>query len=256
VDKIEPGAENHVDLRLLRGEIVIVLLVTFGSSGLSAALSLVQTALSPGGLTRHTVALNPVERLWPIDLLAQLLDALSLAAWAALGLYLLRRSGIGAARIGLSQPDRRDVGGGLALATVIGIPGLGLYLAAHRLGLNVTVVPGSLGGHWWRPITLVISAIANAAAEEIVVVGYLLERLGRLGWSRNRALAASALLRGSYHLYQGVGEAAGNLVMGLVFGRLWQRTNRLWPLIAAHALMDSVAFVGYPLLHNSVSWLP
>ena len=44
--------------------------------------------------------------------------------------------------------------------------------------------------------------------------------------------------------------------MGLVFGRVWQRTNRLWPLILAHTLIDLVAFVGYAVLRGVVSWLP
>ena len=44
--------------------------------------------------------------------------------------------------------------------------------------------------------------------------------------------------------------------MGLVFGRLWQKTNRLWPLVAAHTLFDFVSFVGYALLKGHVSWLP
>jgi hypothetical protein len=44
--------------------------------------------------------------------------------------------------------------------------------------------------------------------------------------------------------------------MGLVFGRLWQRTNRLWPLVVAHTLLDVVSFVGYSLLKNRLSWLP
>ncbi len=35
--------------------------------------------------------------------------------------------------------------------------------------------------------------------------------------------------------------------MGLVFGYVWLRTGRLWPLIVAHALIDAVAFVGYAL---------
>ena len=35
----------------------------------------------------------------------------------------------------------------------------------------------------------------------------------------------SAVLRGSYHLYQGFGGFVGNIVMGLVFGRVWQRTD-------------------------------
>ena len=62
------------------------------------------------------------------------------------------------------------------------------------------------------------------------------------------AAFAAAVLRGGYHLYQGIGAFVGNLVMGLVFARYWQRTNRLWPLVGAHLLIDVVAFVGYALL--------
>ena len=36
--------------------------------------------------------------------------------------------------------------------------------------------------------------------------------------------------------------------MGLIFGRFYQRTNRVWPLILAHALIDVVAFVGFLLI--------
>ena len=144
----------------------------------------------------------------------------------------------------------------LILAAVIGLPGLGLYLAAHALGFSVTIVPSSLDEHWWRLPVLVLSAIANAVAEEILVVGYLITRLRQLGWTENRSLAASALLRGSYHLYQGLGGGLGNLVMGVIFGRYWQRTGRLWPLILAHATIDTVAYIGYTALHGHVSWLP
>jgi hypothetical protein len=44
--------------------------------------------------------------------------------------------------------------------------------------------------------------------------------------------------------------------MGLVYGRVWQRTNRLWPLVLGHFLIDFVAFVGYAALSGLVSWLP
>ena len=44
--------------------------------------------------------------------------------------------------------------------------------------------------------------------------------------------------------------------MGLVFGRLWQRCNRLWVLVGAHTLIDVVAFLGYAVLHGRVAWLP
>jgi membrane protease YdiL (CAAX protease family) len=109
---------------------------------------------------------------------------------------------------------------------------------------------------WWRPIALTASAAGNAFAEEILVVGYLITRLRRLGLRENASLVGSAVLRGSYHFYQGFGGFAGNLVMGLVFGRIWQRTNRLWPLVIAHTLLDVVAFVGYSVLRGHVSWLP
>ena len=62
-----------------------------------------------------------------------------------------------------------------------------------------------------------MSAVQNAILEEVIVVGYLLRRLGQLGWTPGTALVASAVLRGSYHLYQGIGGFIGNMVMGVVF---------------------------------------
>ncbi|MEV0078775.1 CPBP family intramembrane glutamic endopeptidase [Nocardia neocaledoniensis] len=240
----------------LRVEIAVVLLVTFGLSGLSAGLSLLDSALSPGGVGGRTVALNASRSDNSfLDLLFQLVGITRLLAWAALGLYLLWRSGIGPRLIGLARIGRADVVPGLALAAVIGLPGLGLYLIAHALGVSVTIVPSSLS-EWWRLPVLILAACANSVAEEILVVAYLITRLRRLGWSENRSLVASALLRGSYHLYQGLGGGLGNIVMGLIFGRYWQRTNRLWPLILAHATIDAVAYLGYNVLRGRVGWLP
>ncbi|WP_280220204.1 CPBP family intramembrane glutamic endopeptidase [Nocardia neocaledoniensis] len=240
----------------LRVEIAVVLLVTFGLSGLSAGLSLLDSALSPGGVGGRTVALNASRSDNSfLDLLFQLVGITRLLAWAALGLYLLWRSGIGPRLIGLARIGRADVVPGLALAAVIGLPGLGLYLVAHALGVSVTIVPSSLS-EWWRLPVLILAACANSVAEEILVVAYLITRLRRLGWSENRSLVASALLRGSYHLYQGLGGGLGNIVMGLIFGRYWQRTNRLWPLILAHATIDAVAYLGYNVLRGRVGWLP
>ena len=44
--------------------------------------------------------------------------------------------------------------------------------------------------------------------------------------------------------------------MGVIFGRVYQRCGRTAPMIVAHFLIDSVAFVGYVALHGKVSWLP
>ncbi|MHC1561912.1 CPBP family intramembrane glutamic endopeptidase [Actinomycetospora sp. C-140] len=244
--------------RLLRTELVVVFGVTLGLSGVRSLISLIDALAAPAALDQQqttideTLARNP----WA-DLAAQLASSFGLVAWGALGLYLLVRAGAGPRTVGLdgTRPGR-DALGAVGLAALIGVPGLGLYLAARALGLNTTVIPSQLSAHWWTLPVLVISAVANAWAEEVLVVGYLLHALRRLGVSENRALAVSAVLRGSYHLYQGFGGGLGNLLMGLVFGRVWQRTGRLWPLVGAHALLDVVAFVGSALLAGALPFLP
>lgn len=244
--------------RSIRIEIVVVLLFTFGLSGLSSILSLIESAMEQGALSQQTVAINvPQSTLGPIDFLRQILGAVRLFAWGALGLYLLWRSGIGPRAIGFARPRLRPhILHGVGLAALIGIPGLLFYLAAVALNLNVTVLPSTIDDVWWRPITLTLSAVANSVAEEVLVVAWLISRLRALGWGENRSLIASALLRGSYHLYQGFGAGVGNLVMGLIFGKYFQRTGRLWPLVVAHALIDVIAFVGFAALRDHVSWLP
>ena len=116
-------------------------------------------------------------------------------------------------------------------------------------------MPSTLTDTWWRVPVLVVSARGNAWAEEALVIGYLLTRLRQLGLRENSPVISAAVLRGSYHLYQGFGGFVGNLVLGLVFGRVWQQTNRLWPMVVAHTLLDVVSFVGYALLASHLSFL-
>ena len=144
----------------------------------------------------------------------------------------------------------------MGLAALIGIPGLGLYLVTRAAGLNLTVLPTTLSDTWWRTGTLVLSALGNAWAEEVIVVGYTITRLRQFGWRENRSLLASSVLRGSYHLYQGLGGFLGNAAMGVIFALLFLRWKRAAPMIIAHTLIDAVAFVGYAVLAGHVSWLP
>ncbi|MGK2881826.1 MAG: CPBP family intramembrane glutamic endopeptidase [Mycobacterium sp.] len=241
--------------RNYRTEIVIVLAATFGLSAYTATLRLIDAALR--GLASQTVALNPSRSQFDlIDLGLNLASIIQLIAWGALAVYLLIRSGIPARVVGLGRMTSRDLFGGLGLAALIGIPGLGLYLIARLLGMNVSVVPSALDDTWWRVPVLIIAAVANGWAEEVIVVGYLLTRLRQLNVNPWVALVATSLLRGAYHLYQGFGAGLGNIVMGLVFGYTWQRYQRLWPLVIAHGLIDVVAFVGYALLARHLGWLP
>ena len=241
--------------RGLRIEVGVMLAVSFGVSAAIAVLQLIDAVLS--GLSGHRVRLNEnLSRYDLINLGLNLATIAQLVAWGALALYLLWRSGFSPARIGLGRLHwRADVLGGLGLAALIGIPGLLFYLAARWLGMNAEVEPSALHNSWWRIPVLIIAAFANGFAEEVVVVGYLITRLRQLGLSENRSILASSVLRGLYHLYQGFGAGLGNLVMGLIFGYAWCRTGRLWPLVIAHGIIDTVAFVGYVLLAGHVGWL-
>jgi membrane protease YdiL (CAAX protease family) len=253
---LEPAPPE--ERRLITVELVIVFAVTLGLSGLSSLLTLLDSLLAPVPIRDQTIAINvPLARAGLIDLFKQLLGVVRLLAWGALGAYLLYRAGMKLAAIGLDRTKPgRDAAAGAGLAALIGIPGLAFYLAAHAAGFNLAVAPSTLDDTWWRPIALSLLAFGNAWAEEVLVVGYLITRLRQLGLSENASLLVSSLVRGSYHLYQGFGGFIGNVVMGLVFGRVWQRSTRLWPLVIAHTLLDVVAFLGYALLREEVSWLP
>jgi membrane protease YdiL (CAAX protease family) len=244
--------------RLLRWEIFAVLAVSLGASALNALLDLIGSLLSKQSLGHQQallvgpLAVNP----W-LDLALQVAGIAEALAPVLLVLYLLARSGEGPADIGLdtSQPVL-DVARGAVLAAVIGGFGLLFYVAAFHLGFSLNVVAESLPDIWWRVPVLLLSAAHDGLLEEIVVLAYLLRRLDQLGWTPWQAILLSAVLRGSYHLYQGFGAFAGNAAMGIIFGILYKRWGRCTPMVIAHTLIDAVAFVGYAYLHGKVSWLP
>lgn len=248
--------DDRTQRRALVIELAIVGVLSFGFSAIYAILALIEAQLGVG-IAQTTVALNPTRSTnGAIDFLRQTMSAVRLGAIAALGCYLLWRSGIRLTKVGLTRgPRSSDVPPGLVLAAVIGLPGLGLVAVARLLGVNAALIASPTDGPWWQLPVLILIALGNALAEEIIVVAYFITRLRQLGTSENTALAASALLRGGYHLYQGVGGGVGNLLMGVIFGRYFQRTSRIWPLVIAHATIDVVAFVGYALLSDHLGFL-
>lgn len=245
--------------RLQRWEIVAVFAVSLGASGLSALVSFIGSLTARQALGKQTAVLNgtlaPGRPL--LDLVLQLLNITLSLAPVFLVFYLLARAGEGPSSIGLDgREPGRDLARGAVLAAAIGGSGLVLYLIAYHIGVELNVVAESLPDVWWRIPVLLLSAAQNATLEEVIVVGYLLSRLDLLGVRPSRAILLSAVIRGSYHLYQGAGGFIGNAVMGLIFGTLYYRWRRVTPLIVAHFLIDAVAFVGYALLAGHVSWLP
>ncbi len=244
--------------RTLRQEVALVLAVSLGASAIYAVLSLLRKLLAPVPLSQSQATLNGsvVDQQW-LDLLYQLVGIGLGVVPAFLALHLLARDRISARSLGIDRTrPGADLGRGAILAAVIGIPGLLLYVAAHALGISATIVPSGLPDVWWRIPVLILSAAMNATLEEIVVIGYLLTRLRQLGRSVPWAIGIAAVLRGSYHLYQGFGAFVGNAVMGVIFGWFFLRTRRVMPLIVAHTILDTVSFVGYVALSGHLSWLP
>ncbi|WP_203705908.1 CPBP family intramembrane glutamic endopeptidase [Asanoa iriomotensis] len=251
---LEEQRPVRADTRL-RPEILIVLGLSLGQSAIYSMVTIVARLTASQPLSQQTATLNASQSARPyLDLTYQLLGIFFSLVPVALALYLLRSP-----RTSLGLDFRRpwfDVGWGVALAAAIGLPGLGLVWAASYLGINANIVPAALPSVWWAVPVLILSALQNALLEEIVVVGYLVTRLRELGWKLGWVVAASAVLRGSYHLYQGFGAFVGNAVMGVVFALFFIRTKRVLPLVVAHTLLDVVAFVGYALLPRAwFSWL-
>lgn len=249
----------------LRAEVWLVLLLSLVPSGLFAVLRLVELLLATEPLASSSVALNdPTSaELW-IDLARRFVRTAANIAPVALVIWLLwdrHRSGF--ARLGMhlgpiagasrASVLGRDALRAVALAAAIGVPGLLLYAVSRAAGLTVQVAASESTFRWATLAALLLAAMQAALIEEIIVVGYLSLRLRTLGWSVPWIIAISALLRGSYHLYQGVPMALGNVVMGVVFACafwFWRDAvgrRRLLPLIIAHGLLDAVAFLGYPL---------
>jgi membrane protease YdiL (CAAX protease family) len=258
--QVQQGAEAPpFPERTLRSETLIVLALSLGASGVSAVISFIGSVTRPGALKNQAATLVGSQapgRPW-LDLAWQVFAVATALAPVALVAHLLARERVGMPAIGFDRGEpRRDLARGAVIAAVIGGTGLAFYLGVRAAGFNLTVVPESLPAVWWRVPVLIASAVQNAVLEEVIVVGYLLRRLDQLGWSRRGSLAGSAVLRGSYHLYQGLGGLVGNMVMGTVFVLLYRRWGRIGPLVAAHSLIDSVAFVGYALLAGKVGWLP
>jgi uncharacterized protein len=232
---VGPGAESGWGLR---EQIVVVLALSLLESAAFALVSLLEAPVD------RSVA---VATFRSFDLVRQLLSTLFGLAPVALVLYLVRRPGEGGLRsIGIDgERLARDLAWAIGLAALVGAAGLGVYAAAIELGINRLVIPVPPLGHWWTIPVLILGSTENALLEEVVVVGYLVTRLPRLGWGPASTVLASGVLRGSYHLYQGWGGFAGNLALGLFFGWLFVRTKRLWPLVVAHVLLDVGAGLGY-----------
>lgn len=245
-------------------EVLLVLGVSLGESAVYSILRIIERVTRSEPLAQQTSQTNASvapDRPWldlayqcagvVLPLIPVVLCLYLLWAYAGPRVFLGRDVGVG---FDLRRP-RFDLGRGVLLAAAIGIPGLGFYLLSRQLGFNTTVEAGNLAENWWTVPMYVLTAAMNGILEEVIMVGFVFIRLRQAGWSWWLVLLSSALVRGSYHLYQGFGGFAGNVLMGLAFGLLFLRWKRTGPLVVAHTVLDVFAFIGYALLASKVGWL-
>ena len=243
-------------------ETVIVLGVSLGKSAVYSVLNIIDRLTYQVPLSQQTSTMNSSvtpDRPW-LDLAYQLANNLLPFCMPFLAIYLLWRVWPPRANpwraIGLDgRRIWRDIAWGTGIALLILGPALGFYLLARHLGINTTIVMADLNAAWCTIPMYCLAAFQNGFLEEVVMIGYLTTRWRQSGWNPAAAIVVSALIRGSYHLYQGFGGFLSNLVFGLLLGWLYHRTKRLWPLIIAHTVIDIAAFVGYALLAGVVDWL-
>jgi len=239
---------------LLKFEVVLVLALSLGQSAVYSVVSFLDK-VTKAPLRGQTTSLNnPLSPRPYFDLTYQLLDIVFALVPVALALYFMARTlGLGPARVGFDfRRPMRDAAWGAGLFAVMGVGTLGVYAAGRALGLTTALSAANLEGYWWTVPVLLLSAARHAVLEEVIMLAFL------FGYGRALRLApwvvvlASALLRGSYHLYQGFGPFIGNALMGAVFGWFYLRHGRVMPLVIAHFLLDAVGFVGFALIGPAI----
>ena len=253
-------------------EVGIVLALSLGRSAVYSVLQLAES-LSLEPLSGQTATLHSSRsRHEFFDLTHQVLDSLFALVPVALVVYLVFLHGANPFRrwgLDFRRPGR-DWLLGVGLFVLIGTGTLVVYAAGRATGVTMQILPADLTEHWWTSPVLLLAALRHSLLEEVVMVAYLFDRARRMwpglqGEVRSAGrrwmgiprgmwwvLLATAVLRGAYHLYQGFGPGAGNLLMGIVFGWAYLRYGRVMPLVIAHFLLDVVAFFAFPLL---VGWL-
>lgn len=207
--------------RRLWSEILIVLGLSLGASAVYSVVSIIDSLTRKQSLSEQTATIITTigdrPSFEPIYQLLSVIFGLMPVALVAFILWQSARPHLGRLGIDFRHPVK-DLLWALALVLIIGIPGLGLYVLARSLGMNVTVDPSNLSAYWWTIPILLLRAVLAGVTEEVIVIGYLFSRLKALRFGPWTIILGAALLRGTYHLYQGFGGFVGNIAMGILFG--------------------------------------
>lgn len=135
------------------------------------------------------------------------------------------------------QPTWKLTGAGIFLWLVMTLVVQGIAASANAIS------PGMVHSASVSDLslpTLVLLGLINPVWEETLETGYFVQSLQRYGmWS---AVLASAFFRAFLHAYHGITAFIIIFPFGLIFGFVYWKWRRLWPLYVAHVLFDLVAF--------------
>lgn len=222
-------------------EVILVLALSLLSGTFFSIISLLDRPIAG-----ETVALFPQSDLVLTQVMRRFVASVFGFAPVWLAIYLVRRSGEGPKALGLTR-------GELPKGLLWGVPlGLALALAAGlgqaataAMGIQRFLIPVPELGHWWSVPMVVVDYLRTSFVEEVVVGAFMVHRLLQMGTKPWLVIGASAVFRGSYHLYQGFGGFFGSALLGVAFAWIFVRYRRTWVLIVAHFVLDGAASVAY-----------
>ena len=127
------------------------------------------------------------------------------------------------------------------------------YAAAIRRGFHS--LPGFLPATADERAAWVVMSLTAGVCEEILFRGFMIGFLVRFGAGMPvaAALAASSVIFGLGHIYQGVRGVLGSTIGGLALGLLFLLTGNLAASIALHVLLDlQMSYVLRPVVSDPV----
>lgn len=164
--------------------------------------------------------------------------------------WLLAQRGQGWRQIGLRRLRARDLGLGLvALLAIFAInllinvlisPLAPDVLQEHQEGL--AAVAGMLAGET-PPLAVAAAMLLIGFYEEALARGFLLARCRTLLPGTWGPVLLSSALFGLGHFYQGWFGVLQTALVGLVFARLALHWGTLWPVIFAHAALNTLSLL-------------
>ncbi len=158
------------------------------------------------------------------------------AAQIALLLYLIWSGGEPLATFGFKKPKPEDLGWAVPLILAIYLMDLGLlklnpmaYLLSYGSPLDSlwAITP-------WTFVAIVFSALF----EEALMRSYLITRLEQIGWKSTYAVLLGAVLFAAIHLIRGWWSPVSAGVFALLFGFVFVKIRRIWPLVIAHSIIN------------------